>query len=245
MKFSARTLSTSSFYSNKIYVGVSDSAGSTGSITVVDTIDLTLTSHSIYSVDLTTASGVGTGDSRVVFMMIGDGSAGYAYIDDVIIRVKNTCADITNLAASTTATGIGVSWDGSSTHTSYTVEYDTAGFVPGTGMSVTVTTDTAHLTGLTSTTQYDIYVNGVCSSTSSGYSTKTSAFSPCGAVTAGWTEGFESASNGSSSNPSLPNCWDDYNSGTFGSYHYTYGSTGNTGSKSLRIYTSSSTSYTL
>lgn len=170
VKFYGRGLtSTWSTYVNKVYVGVADSAGSTASITVVDTLELTNTTHTLYTVDLTTAAGVGAGDSRVVFMMIGDGSAGYAYIDDVQIRVKNSCNDITNLSAVTSANGVSLSWDGDVSHTSYTIEYDTAGFTPGNGTTVTITSDSTEITGLTPVQNYDFYVTGNCSATSSSY----------------------------------------------------------------------------
>ena len=248
--FSARTLSTSSFYSNKVYVGVCDSAGSVGSITVVDTVDLTLTTHSNYSVDLTSANGVGTGDSRVVFMMIGDGSTGYAYIDDVTIRVKKSCNDVTNLTAVTSTNGVSLSWDGATTHTSYTIEYDTAGFTPGNGTSVTITSDSTEITGLTPVTNYDFYVKGNCSATSSSYAVKVSAFSPCAAVATPFFENFDAQSSGTSLNPSLPNCWEYYrgisNSSNYATYQYTYSSSfspGYSGTNSLRMYASSFSGY--
>ena len=82
VKFSTRSTSTSSFYTNVYYVGVADSAGTPSSITIVDTFTISSTTYSEYTVDLNAASGVGTGDSRVVFMMTGDGSTyGYALID--------------------------------------------------------------------------------------------------------------------------------------------------------------------
>ena len=98
VKFSTRSTSTSSFYTNVYYVGVADSAGTPSSITIVDTFTISSTTYSEYTVDLNAASGVGTGDSRVVFMMTGDGSTyGYALIDDIKIRVR-ICNDISNLS---------------------------------------------------------------------------------------------------------------------------------------------------
>ena len=248
VKFSARSFYSSSFYSNTIYIGVADSAGSTASITIIDTLTrsgIAGTVHTPYQLDLSTAAGVTSTDSRVVFMSKCDGSTGYIAMDDVQIRVKNSCDDVTNLLASTTSTGIGVSWDGSTSHTSYTVEYDTTGFTPGNGTTVTVTTDTAHITGLTPALSYDIYVNGVCSSTSSGYSTKSSGFAPCAPLTT-YSTSFEGAT-GSSSTPTLPVCWmyatGVSNGSSFSTYHYVYGYYGNTGSNSLRTYRSSSSFY--
>ena len=251
VKFFGRGLTSSwSTYVNKVYVGVSDSAGSTASITVVDTLELTSATYSEFTVDLSTTAGVGTGDSRVVFMMIADGSTGYAYIDDVRIRVKNSCNDITNLSAVTSANGVSLSWDGDVAHTSYTIEYDTAGFTPGNGTTVTITSDSTEITGLTPVQNYDFYVTGNCSATSSSYAVKASAFSPCATLATPYLENFDATAAGSSSNPSLPQCWEYYtgvsNGSSFATYQYTYSSTwspGNSGSNSLYMNSGSSASY--
>ena len=216
MKFYTRATSTSSYYNNVYYVGVCDSAGTPSSITVVDTFTISSTTYTEYTVDLTSTVGVGSGDSRVVFMMIGDGSTyGYALIDDVKIRVKSSCNDISNLAGSTTSTGVGLSWDGDAAHTSYTIEYDTAGFTPGTGSTMTVTVDTAHLTGLTPSVNYVFYVTGNCSSTSSGYPLSITVATPCAAVATPYTQNWDGTSAGSYTNPSLPTCWEYYSNGTY------------------------------
>ena len=245
VKFSARAFYTSTFYGNTIYIGVADSAGSAASITIIDTVTTSSDVHAPYQVDLSAAAGVTSTDSRVVFMSKCDGFTGYIAMDDVQIRVKNSCNDVTNLMASTTSTGIGVSWDGSTSHTSYTVEYDTTGFTPGNGTTVTVTTDTAHVTGLTPAVGYDFYVTGICSASSSSYAVKTNGFAPCAPLTT-YSTSFEGAT-GSSSSPTLPVCWMSYtgvsNSSVYSTYHYVYGYYGNTGSNALRTYRSSSSSY--
>ena len=247
VKFSTRSTSTSSFYNNVYYVGVADSAGTPSSITVVDTFTISSTTYTEYTVDLDATSGVGTGDSRVVFMMTGDGSTyGYALIDDIKIRVKNSCNDISNLSAVTSANGVSLSWDGDASHTSYTIEYDTAGFTPGNGTTVTITSDSTEITGLTPVQNYDFYVTGNCSATSSGYAVMASAYSPCAAVATPWTENFDNTPSGTSSSPSLPQCWDFYTSATTTywypyTYNRNYSPYANSGSNFLYTYRSSST----
>jgi len=251
VKFFGRGLTSSwSTYVNKVYVGVSDSAGTTASITVVDTVELSSATHSEFTVDLTTAAGVGTGDSRVVFMMIADGTAGYAYIDDVKIRIKNSCNDISNLSAVTSANGVSLSWDGDAAHTSYTIEYDTAGFTPGNGTTVTITSDSTEITGLTPVQNYDFYVTGNCSATSSSYAVMASAFSPCAVLATPYLENFDATNSGGSTNPSLPQCWEYYigvsNGSAYATYQYTYSSSwspGNSGLNSLYMNSGSSSSY--
>jgi hypothetical protein len=222
VKFSTRATSTSSSYNNVYYVGVADSAGTPSSITVVDTFTISSTSYTEYTVDLDAASGVGTGDSRVVFMMTGDGSTfGYALIDDVKIRIKNSCNDISNLSAVTSANGVSLSWDGDAAHISYTIEYDTAGFTPGNGTTVTITSDSTEITGLTPVQNYDFYVTGNCSATSSSYAVMASAYSPCAALATPWTENFDNTPSGATNNISLPVCW-DYFTDAVGTYNYPY-----------------------
>jgi hypothetical protein len=247
VKFTARASSTSSSYDNSIYIGVTDSAGSTSAITIVDTVTSSSTSYAEFVVDLSSTAGVGTGDSRVVFMSVCNGSTGYLYMDDVKIRVKNSCDDITNLAAATTTTGVGLGWDGATSHSSYTVEYGLLGFTPGSGTTVTVTTDTAHITGLSPSTYYDFWVKGNCSTSSSGYASKATGFSPCAPLATPWNENFDAGSSGGSTNPSLPGCWDYYNNGSgTTTYPYAYvrnsSSYANSGSQFIYVYKSGSTS---
>ena len=248
VKFSTRATSTSTYYNNVYYVGVADSAGTPSSITVVDTFTISSTSYTEYTVDLNAASGVGTGDSRVVFMMTCDGSTyGYALIDDIKIRIKNSCNDISNLSAVTSANGVSLSWDGDAAHISYTIEYDTAGFTPGNGTTVTITSDSTEITGLTPVQNYDFYVTGNCSATSSSYAVMASAYSPCAAVATPWTENFDNTPSGTSSNPSLPQCWDFYANASL-TYWYPYIYNRNysfgaySGNNFLYAYRSSSTS---
>jgi hypothetical protein len=55
-----------------------------------------------------------------------------------------------------------VSWTTTGDETSWTVEYGSAGFAPGSGTTVNATSTTVTLTGLTEDTQYDVYVTADC-----------------------------------------------------------------------------------
>ena len=71
------------------------------------------------------------------------------------------CAIPTDLVVSNIdLTSATINWMGSAD--SYTVEYGELGFTPGTGTSVTVTTTSYDLTGLTAATAYTVYVSAVC-----------------------------------------------------------------------------------
>jgi hypothetical protein len=91
------------------------------------------------------------------------------YIDDLIVEAVPACPEPTQLSASNiTSSSADVSWIGSGS--SFVVEYGPTGFVQGTGMLDTVTTNTATLTGLASNTEYDAYVLNDCSSSGNGIS---------------------------------------------------------------------------
>ena len=71
----------------------------------------------------------------------------------------------------------------------------------------------------------------------------------CTVQTGPYTEDFELQSGGGSTSPDLPSCWTSYigvsNGSAYSTYAYVYNSStyANSGSKSLRFYKSSSSSY--
>ena len=81
--------------------------------------------------------------------------------------VPPQCAIPTGLTASASGFDITVSWDIDSSVQSYTLEYDTAGFTPGTGTSINVIGDSTTISGLTAATTYEFYLVANCSATDS------------------------------------------------------------------------------
>ncbi|MDA9666091.1 fibronectin type III domain-containing protein, partial [Bacteroidota bacterium] len=80
------------------------------------------------------------------------------------------CAAPTNLVADTiTTTSADISWTSGNTESAWNVQYGLAGFVPGTGTIVAVTDTNYSLTGLSSATAYDFWVQAVCGVDSSSY----------------------------------------------------------------------------
>ncbi|MDB2502620.1 fibronectin type III domain-containing protein, partial [Schleiferiaceae bacterium] len=160
-----------------------------------------------------------------------------------------SCIAPTNLSVTTGAYDAAVSWDaGASAYAYHLVEYDTAGFTPGTGDTMWVYSDTAYITGLDPATSYDFFVTTLCSATDSSAATAALAkFTQCAAIATPWTDNLDAASSGGSTNPSLPNCWEYYtgvsNASIYATYHYIYSYISNSSSNSLRTYRSSSSSY--
>jgi len=160
-----------------------------------------------------------------------------------------SCIAPTNLSVTTGAYDAAVSWDaGASAYAYHLVEYDTAGFTPGTGDTMWVYSDTAYITGLDPATSYDFFVTTLCSATDSSAATAALAqFTQCAAIATPWSENFDNTTTGSAFNPSLPQCWDFYTDGV-GSFYYpyfynrNYSFYANSGTNFLYGYRSSSTS---
>ena len=84
------------------------------------------------------------------------------------------------------------------------------GFTQGTGTSYSSTTTSYTATGLTQNTYYDAYVMSNCTSTGDGTSNWVGPFTfktECGDQANPYSTGFEGYTDGSTSNPDLPDCW--------------------------------------
>ena len=159
-----------------------------------------------------------------------------------------SCIAPTNLSVTTGSTDAALSFDGTSSYAYHLVEYDTAGFAPGTGDTMWVYADTAYITGLMPATSYDFYVTTLCSASDSSAATASlGQFTQCAALATPYSENFDASTTGSAFNPSLPQCWDFYN-GYTGTFYYpyvynrNYSFYANSGSNFLYAYRSSSSS---
>ncbi|MBL4709709.1 MAG: choice-of-anchor J domain-containing protein [Flavobacteriales bacterium] len=98
----------------------------------------------------------------------GTGTATYNQdlaLDQVIIEQTPTCPKPISLASSNlTFSTIDVSWTEKATATEWYLEWDTAGFTPGTGRNTSVVTTTSvfTITGLNQLTSYDWNVKSTC-----------------------------------------------------------------------------------
>jgi|GEM_PF-3157512 len=145
-------------------------------------------------------------------------------IDDVCFRNTPSCPAVTGLAATNiTTTQADLGWV-AGLETQWEIEYGPSGFTPGTGTTVTVTTNPYTLTGLMPQTSYDFYVAADCGVTGLSVQVGPGPFTTlCAVVMAPYCEDFENAGT-------IPNCWENmgaepwrYNIGPF------TGHTGNVG----------------
>jgi len=131
---------------------------------------------------------------------------------------SNPCVAPTNLSVlSTTSSDAKIYWDGGSA-TGWNVEYGTAGFSLGSGTGAQASNDTTTLTGLNTSTSYDVYVQADCGSSWTGPLNFSTA-SSCLVSTFPYTEGFESGS------PNL-SCWTNIQEVGTSDWTYAAGSSG-------------------
>ena len=170
-----------------------------------------------------------------------------AYVDDITLEVAPDCPEVSDIVASNITTNTAnISWTENGIAESWNLEYGLHGFTPDSGSTVTVTTLPVILTGLTSNTEYDVYITPDCSGT-----TGTESFTfrtECDAVsTIPLTMGFESSegvSTGSSTVRSFIECWHRLNNGSqYYGYPYVGSSStyAHTGSRGLYWYNTTTT----
>ncbi|MCO4790471.1 MAG: right-handed parallel beta-helix repeat-containing protein [Flavobacteriales bacterium] len=237
LKFYART--TSVGRPGEVIIGLTDAAGSPGSLTIVDTVYAPATSYSQYTVYL---DGATTGDARIAFMLRRTpGTYDYICIDDVSVTDIPPCPEPIGLSlAGTTQTTGTITWSSSSA--AFNIEVGPMGFTQGTGTSYTSTTTSYTATGLVQNTYYDAYVMSNCTSTGDGTSNWVGPFTfktECGDQAVPYSTGFEGYTDGSTSNPDLPDCWAYAKTGTsssFYAYNYDYSYYANTGINAVRFY---------
>jgi len=107
-------------------------------------------------------------------------------------------APSTLTATNLTSSSADLGWTANGTETAWNVQYGLAGFTPGTGTIVNVTTNPYSLTGLTSATSYDYWVQADCGTDSSSYVGPFTFATGCGTFSAPFSESFSST---------LPICW--------------------------------------
>jgi PKD repeat protein len=150
----------------------------------------------------------------VVFELIGQADFGpWPFVDDFTVEAQPACVPATNLGISTnTATSTTLVWTTPGNGLS-NVEWGPQGFVQGTGTGTVITGvagATTTLTGLTSNTCYDYYVQYNCGV--AGLSTWAGPFSwctPCVASPMPYTQNFNSSVTPScfTLNPISGNAW--------------------------------------
>ncbi|MBP5541521.1 MAG: fibronectin type III domain-containing protein, partial [Bacteroidales bacterium] len=158
-----------------------------------------------------------TGTGRRIAIMSPNGVYSYPYLDDLAVERLSDCRRVGNVVtANVTANSVDLTW-GSTGADEYEVSWVPAGIQPNLGYITNGILDTTYaLTGLTSSSDLDIYVRGICSGDTGAWSFSRRISTLCGTITLPFTENFESraTTSSSSSNSNFINCWHHLNNGT-------------------------------
>lgn len=146
-----------------------------------------------------------TGDGQYITLAM-DGSYNYMYVDDIEVTVVPNCPRPREITFSNvTLNNATVSW-ADTTAGLYEVEYGPTGFTRGTGISVTTSTNSVTLYGLTHSTSYDVYVRAFCTaSDTSNWSFVSSFATQCGIIDSlPYSQNFDGWGAGAGARPA---CW--------------------------------------
>src|SRR5690606_34052347 len=139
-----------------------------------------------------------------------------------------------------TTTGVTIEWTAGGTETvwDYAIQLQGSG-IPTTANQTTSTTLTVN--DLSPSTGYEFFVRANCGGDDgeSVWKGPYQFYTACGVVNAGFFEGFESTATGSTTNPTLPECWSLIDTG--GGYGYTSATTPQEGVRNFYMYNGPST----
>ena len=234
---------SSSAITSTITVGVMTDPANANTFTPVATVNNTVTgTFEFKEVNLSNYTGTGT---YVALKLTNTGGTYAIYLDDLVLETIPSCPRPQNVTVSNPSqNSLTLSWAAGSAQ-SWTVEYGLAGFTQGTGATVQVQgTPTTTITGLTSSSTYDFYVQADCGSGDvSAWSFKVSGSTLCDVVTAlPYTENFDSYGTGTTA---YPNCWSKINTYTSGERPYCYSSYAYGGSAAGLYFYTSGTMYNI
>ena len=149
-----------------------------------------------------------TGTGKYIALMSPAGEYSYPYIDDITVNYLPGCRRPTYVTVrNVSLNSATIMWRGNAGD--YDLEYGPSGFTHGTGTTVRVSGASSYtLTGLTPSTTYDVYVQGICSPTDfSGWSFVKTFTTDCGMIDSlPFSEPFDNYGYGSPNYP-IPNCW--------------------------------------
>lgn len=105
-------------------------------------------------------------DRYLAFRLTATSTYSYVYIDYLTVEDAPSCIGPMNYTAATVSdTSFEVSWTNITAATSWVVEYGNVGFTPGTGTTVTTTSNPLTITGYMEGDTVDVYVRSLCSAT--------------------------------------------------------------------------------
>lgn len=201
-----------SFYIGNLIVGIMSDPSNESTFVPLDTVfDADLSANWLeVTVPFTNYTGTG---KHVALAYQVKGTYDYLFVDDFTYRTTPTCFEPSSsslVASNISSNSVDISWTPGANETSWQVQYDTAGFVPGTGTFAVTSNTTYSLTGLNAGTSYDLYVRSLCTPGDTSAWSSISGFSTYGdcSSSGSYTYGNnEDASNATSFMANTPGDW--------------------------------------
>ncbi len=216
--FQALKNSTTTTY-GRLDVGIMSDPADLTSFTVIRSITstdypATLTWYE-FEVPLNTYTGTG---NYIAFRSPNEGTS-YLYLDNVVVNtIPNCIKPIQVIVSNLGQQSCDVRWTPRGNETSWDVVCVPHGNDPSTGTPTTVYDTTTTISGLTSNTQYDVFVRANCGTEVSVWSTIVSFYTLCDALLSmPYTDSFDTYGTGTGT---FPNCWTKYYSGSTSTYPY-------------------------
>lgn len=232
--FWARPTSTS--YHPVFVVGVMNDPDSAESFVPVDTVYVeNVLEWQGFESSFASYTGNGTFPA---FKISRSTSAWYCYMDDVELYLTPNCARPSNVQESNTTThGFDLTWDSISGALGYQVRLSS----PNGDTTFFCSTNSTSVTGLASSTAYDVEVRCICSATdTSSWSFAHVARTSCGLIsTFPYFQSFENENTGASNTNTFAYCWHHLNNASsYYGYPYISASTSyaHTGAKGMYWY---------
>ncbi len=208
-------------YANNIQVGVMTDPTDTNTFVIVDTFNIT-TLYKLYQVSFALYQGTG---EYIALRSYGSSSASI-YVDDMTLDVIPSCSEPMNLDVTVSSNSVDVTW--TSTGNDFIIYYKENGASDyQTTTSFTALEQsgswTATISDLTSATNYNLYIEALCSE--ENISSETVVFmTSCMAIsTVPKTWDFETADNSLETYP-MPLCWTRIGNSTTYPYSFSYSS---------------------
>jgi hypothetical protein len=223
---------------DRLIVGVMTNPADASTFEPIDTIVPASTASSWVEKEVIFSQYTGNGQ-YIAFKNAYTSTAGYAYLDNLVIDLIPTCPKPSQLhAVTTTTTSITLGWTEYGDATSWEIEYGPTGFTPGNGTVEMVSDNPYTITNLSASFVYDFYVTSDCGGEMSAHSSVLSASTSCGAIDQlPYTNNFDVYGTGTTA---YPTCWSKINTYT-SDRPYCNSSNAYEGAASLYFYSTSGT----
>ena len=169
LQLSLMACASSSTYGGWAEVGVMTDPSDLSTFEPYDTLDcMNNTTYSAFEFDFSRY----TGNGSYIAIRAKQSGSGYTnnvlYIDDVVVELLPDCPNVSDIAmVANDSNMLSITWTENGSATSWSVEYGPQGFTLGSGTTMTATTNSCVINGLSKNTYYDVYITPACTGVAS------------------------------------------------------------------------------